>query len=327
MNNRRKLVITLGSVALAAPFGSFAQQQARVWRIGFLATTKPAESPQAAAFRGGLRDLGYIEGKNLTIEYRWVQKPTDQLSELADELVRTRVDIIFAWGTPAATAAKQATSSIPIVFAGVADPVGSGIVASLARPGGNITGMTNLSRGLTAKLVQMLTQFVPWIKHVAALRNQGNPASVLQFNEVEDAARELGLSLVGIDFRTVDDLESAFERMRKERVEGVVILSDPMIFGQRRRVAELTNRFRIASISTPRGFAEAGGLMSYGEDSANSYRRAAGHVGKILKGAKPADLPVEQPTKFELFINGNTAKALGLKIPQSLLVMADKVIE
>jgi putative ABC transport system substrate-binding protein len=324
---RRELLVVLGGLLLTTPLAALAQQQGKVWRVGFLATTAPAGAVQTEAFREGLRERGYVEGGNIAIEYRWVDGTLDRLPELAAQLVRLKVDLIFAWGTPAVAAAKQATSTVPIVFAGVADPVESGLIANLARPGGNITGMSNLARGLSAKRVELLAQIVPNIKLVAALRSVENPASALLFKEVEAAARSLGLRLQRVDIHAPEDLEGAFASMGKERAAGVVILADPMFTGQRRRIAELATRYRMPSIYTNREYAEAGGLMSYGPNQTDMHRRAAGYVDKILKGAKPGDLPVEQPTKFELVINRKTAKALGLTIPQSLLISADKVIE
>lgn len=317
--------LATGSVAIA--FGARGQTQSKMFRIGYLATTAPAGTVNTEAFREGLRERGYVEGRNIAIEYRWVEGTLDRLPGLAAELVRLKVDLIFAWGSPAVAAAKQATSTIPIVFAGVGDPVGSGFIASLARPGGNITGMSNLARGLSGKLMELLAQIVPGIKRVAVLRNPGNPLSVLQLKEVETAARALGLQIQRVDFHAPEDLESAFVSMRKERAAGVVLLADPTIVGHRRRVAELAAKYRLPAIFTGSAYAEAGGLMAYGANAPAMFRRAADYVDRILKGAKPGDLPVEQPTKFELVINGKTAKALGLTIPQALLIMADKVIE
>ncbi len=327
MNKRRKLVVALGAAAFVSPLSSIAQPQTKVWRIGFLTTVAPMGTPNQVGFREGLREHGYVEGKNIAIEYRWVEGKLDRVPELAAELVRLNVDLIFAWGTPAVAAAGQATSTIPIVFAGVGDPVGSGFVASLARPGGNITGFTNLSAGLSGKHVELLSEIVPGFKRVAVLRNPGNPVSALQLKEVETAARSLGLQLQRVEFHAPEDLANAFASMRKERAAGVVMLSDPTMVGQWRRVAELATRYRIPSIYVNPGYAEAGGFMSYGPNGPAMFRRAAGYVDRILKGAKPGDLPVEQPTKFELIINGKAAKALGIKLPNSILMRADRVIE
>lgn len=231
---RREFVLAFA----AAPLVSFAQTT-KVWRIGFLASTAPADTPQFKAFSEGLAALGYIEGKNLKIEMRWPQKPSDRIADLAKDLAQAGVDLMFAWGTPAALAAKQSTSLIPVVFAGVADPVGSALVESLNHPGANVTGVTNLSRGLIAKLVELLTQIAPRIKRVAALRNPANPVSALQLSEAQGAANTLGLQLTAIDLNGPNDLADTFAKMRKARVEGVVVLSDPQLFGERQKIASL----------------------------------------------------------------------------------------
>ena len=326
MNKRRKLLIAIGAGAITAPFASFAQQQGKVWRVGYLATSDPAATPMLDAFRDGLRERGYVEGKNHSIEYRWAEGSIERRPELAAELVRLKVDVIFAFGTPAVTAAKQATSTIPIVMVGVGDPVGSGLVASLARPGGNITGVTNIAGDLSAKLVELLSGAAPGIKRVAVLRNPANALAARQMKDAETAARSLGLQLQAFDARSPADFESAYAGMAKARAAGVVLLADPMFTGNARRLAELAIKSRIPSIYVIRIYPEAGGLMSYGAGF-DAWRLAASYVDRIFKGAKPADLPVEQPTRLELVINMKTAKALGLTIPQSLLISADKVIE
>jgi putative ABC transport system substrate-binding protein len=327
MNTRRKLIVALAASSVAMAFGARAQAPGKIFRIGFLTTVAPMGTPNQVGFRDGLRELGYVEGKNIAIEYRWVEGDIKRLPGLAAELVGLKVDLIFVWGTPAVAAAKQATSTIPIVFAGVGDPVGSGFVASLARPGGNITGFSNLSAGLAGKELEILSEVVPGIKRVAVLRNPGNPVSALQLKEVETAARSLGVQLQRVEFHAPEDLANAFASMSKERAAGVVMLSDPTIVGQFRRIAELAIKRRLPSIYPNPGYAEAGGLMSYGANGAVQFRRAASYVDRIFKGTKPADLPVEQPTKFELIINGKTAKALGIKISNSILLRAERVIE
>jgi putative ABC transport system substrate-binding protein len=327
MNNRRKLLVVLGAGALAASYASFAQPQTKVWRIGYLATSDPATMrPQLNEFREGMRERGYVEGKNLTIEYRWAVGSLESRPEIAVELVNLKVDAIFVFGTPAAVAAKKATSTIPIVFVGVGDPLGSGIVASLARPGGNITGVSNIAGDLSAKLMQLLSQAAPNMKRVAVLRNPANALAVHQLKDAEPAARSLGLQLEVFDVRSPADFETAYAGMAKSHVGGVVLFGDPLFTGYSKQLAELAIRFRILSIYVIRTYPEAGGLMSYGP-GLDIFRLAATFVDKILKGAKPTDLPVEQPTRLELVINGKTAKALGLTIPQSLLISADKVIE
>jgi putative ABC transport system substrate-binding protein len=326
MNNRRKLLVALAASSVASVFGAHAQTQSKLFRIGYLATSDPATTPQLDEFREGLRERGYVEGKNLSMEYRWAEGSIERHPELATELVRLKVDVIFAWGTPAVTAAKQATSTIPIVMVGVGDPVGSGFVASLARPGGNITGLSNIAGDLTGKLVELLSQAVPGIKRVAVLRNPANALAARQMKDAETSARSLGLQLQAFDARGPADFEDAYASMAKARAIGVVVLADPMLAGNPRRLAELANKFRTPSIYAIRTFPEAGGLMSYGPPL-DVWRLAASYVDKIFRGAKPADLPVEQPTMLELVINVKTAKALGIKFPQSILVRADKVIE
>ena len=328
MNNRRKLLVVFATATLAVPLVSFAQQQAGIRRIGYLATSDPAKSPQQLeVFRDGLRERGYVEGKNLTIEYRWAEGSIEGRPELAAELVRLQVEAILAFGTPAVTAAKQATATIPIVMVGVGDPVGSGLVPSLARPGGNITGVSNIAAELTAKLVELLPQAVPGIKRVAILRNPANAIATRQMNYAETAARALGLQLQAFDVRSPADFENSYADMAKASAAGLVVLGDPMFAGNPRRIAELAIKSRIPSIQNNRIYPEAGGLMSYGPVLDDLWRLAASYVDKVLKGEKPADLPVEQPTKFELVINLKTAKAIGITIPQSLLARADKLIE
>ena len=282
--------------------------------------------PHLNEFRDGMRERGYVEGKNLTIEYRWAVGSLESRPELAAELVNLKVDAIFVFGTPAAVAAKKATTTIPIVFVGVGDPLGSGIVASLARPGGNITGVSNIAGDLSAKLMQLLSQAAPNMKRVAVLRNPANALATHQMKDVEPAARSLGLQLEVFDVRGPADFETAYAGMAKAHVGGVVLLADALFTGYSKQLAELAIKSRIPSIYVVRTYPESGGLMSYGP-GLDIFRLAATFVDKILKGAKPADLPIEQPTRLEFIINGRTAKALGLTLPQSLLISADKVIE
>ena len=328
MVTRRRLVIALGASALAAPLASLAQQPARIPRIGYLATPDPAVTPHLLdAFRAGLREHGYIEGQNIVMEYRWVEGTSQRFDDLAVDLVRSKVELILAWSTPAVIAAKQATSTIPIVMLAVGDPVGAGLVASLARPGGNITGLTNSDVELAPKRLQLLKEVLPRLSRVAVLRNPTNLSGELQFRETQAAARSLGIELQLVDVRDPKELEGAFLAMAKARAGALTVLADPMFISRPKQIANLAMRSRLPSAFARRENAEAGGLMSYGPNNADLFRQAATYVNKILKGAKPADLPVEQATRFALVVNLKTAKALGIKIPNSILVRADKVIE
>ena len=329
MNNRRKLIVALGSSALATLFSAFAQQQGKVWRVGFLAARRPGslDSDVYGAFVRGLRELGYVEGKNLVIEWRFADGMLERLPGLAAELVRLKVDIIVITGTQATSAAQKATTTIPIVMANVSDPVGGGFVKSLAHPGGNITGLSNITGELSPKHLEMLHSMVPKVSHVAVLVNPTSSSNTAVLKNVQAAAQKVGVKILPVEARAPQEIENAFSIMAQKKAGAVIVVRDAVFNQQARQIAELTAKNRLPSIWANREYAEAGGLMSYGPSFTDQYRRAAIYVDKILKGAKPADLPVEQPTKFELLINGKTAKALGLKIPQSLLIMADKVIE
>jgi putative tryptophan/tyrosine transport system substrate-binding protein len=280
-----------------------------------------------AAFSETLRELGWIEGKNIAFEHRYANNRTERLPELAAELVRLNVDLIVAFGGLAPLAAKQATSTIPIVMASPADPIGSGLVASLARPGGNVTGVSLMAPDLGAKRLQMLKEVSPGISRVAVLWNAGNPSAERGFRELKGAAQALRIGVHSIEVRSPTDFSNAYKAATREAPEALVTLADPLTVDHAKQIAEFAIDSRLPSISELREFADAGGLLSYGPDLADLRRRAAGYVDKILRGAKPADLPVEQPTKFELVINLNTAKALGLAIPPALLARADEVIE
>ena len=322
MITRRAFVGTLAGGLLAAPLVAEAQQAAKVPRIGFLANVR---SPGTEGFQRGLRELGYVEGKNIIVEWRLAEGRLERLPELAAELVRLKVDVIVAPADPYVEAARKATTTIPIVFALVADPVGRGFVESLARPRGNITGLSNVSRELAGKRLELLKEAAAGASRIGVL---GNPAtSALTWPETEAAARSLGVHLKVQEAREVGDLEAAFAAMRREGVEAVIELPDAMFYAQRRRIAGLALKHRLPVMSAFREFVEAGGLMAYGTDIGDLLRRSATYVHKILKGAKPADLPIEQPTKFELVINLKTAKALGLTIPPSLLLRADEIIQ
>ena len=303
-----------------------AAQRNRVATVAFLEGAK-LESAFWQAARDGLRELGWVEGQNLIIEYRSANGQFDRVPELLAELIRLRVDVILTIGDPVVLAAKQATSTIPIVMAGAGDPVGRGFVASLARPGGNITGISNLAVALTGKWLELAKELVPRISRVAILRNGGNPTHALFWAEAETAARDIGLTVYSAEVRGPNDFEHAFASMVQEHVGAVVVLADPMLGAHRLRLAELSAKHRLPSISPFREAAEYGGLVSYGPSLLGNFRRAATYIDRILKGAKPADLPVEQPTKFELVVNVKTARSLGLTVPASVLLRADHVIE
>jgi putative ABC transport system substrate-binding protein len=330
MNNRRKLVIALGAGALAGPFGSFAQQQGKVWRVGFLtASSRPAslDSDFYGVFRQEMRELAYIEGKNLVIEWRFAEGKHERLPGMAVELVQLKMDVIVAVGAPAISAAQKATATIPIVMGNTGDPVGTGFVKSLAHPGGNITGVTNINAELSPKLLELLLSMAPKLSRVAILMNPAIPSHATVLENVQAAAQKTNVKILPVKARTPQAIENAFSIMTRENAEALIVVFEAFFVSQQRQIAELAAKHRLPSITATRAYVEAGGLMSYGPNNGDQYRRTAAYVDKIFKGAKPSDLPVQQPTKFELFINGKTAKALGLTIPQSLLTMADKVIE
>ena len=318
------LCIALCALLFALCCFAEAQQQAKVPKIGFLGARPTPASGQELWQE--LRKLGYVEGKNIAIDYRYADNKIDRLPALADELVRLKVDLLITPGTNEALAAKNATRTIPIVFVNVGDPVAAGLVDSLSRPGGNITGVSNIAGDLSAKLMQLLSQAAPNMKRVAVLRNPANALATHQMKDVEPAARSLGLQLEVFDVRGPADFETAYAGIAKAHVGGVVLLADALFTGYSKQLAELAIKSRIPSIYVVRTYPESGGLTSYGP-GLDIFRLAATFVDKILKGAKPADLPIEQPTRLEFIINGRTAKALGLTLPQSLLISADKVIE
>jgi len=327
---RRKFVAVMAGGLLAAPLGAEAQQAAKVPRIGYLAGSLAGGPHLPEAFRQGLRDLGYVEGRNVVIEYRDAEGKLERLPALAAELVALKVDVIVAPPTVAALAAKQATRTLPIVFASAADPVTSGLVTSLARPGGNVTGLSALTPELVGKRLELLTQAVPGVSRVAVLWSPGaigERTEQDQLKGAEVAARALGVRLQFVEARGPADVDRAFSDMTRARAGALAVLSTPMFFNERRRLVDLAAKNRLPAVYPWREGVDAGGLMAYGPNLADMYRRAATYVDKILKGAKPADLPVEQPTKFELVINLKTAKALGLTIPQSVLGRADHVVE
>jgi len=320
------------SVALIAPSPrvAFAQgRQIQPPRIGYLLTVPLAEKPSAerVAFLEGLRDLGYVDGQSIVIEYRAAAGNLELLPDLAAELVDLNVAVIVPLGLQAVLAAKQATKTIPIVMVAAVDPVATGLVASLARPAGNITGLTHSLPELGGKRVELLKEVSPRVSRVAVLSNRDNPATAAEWKEIQAAARALGVTLQPFDVKQAQDLLDAFSEMSRRRPGALVIILDTLVAPYRQLIAEFTLNNRVPSILALRDYAESGGLLSYGPSLPDLYRRAAGYVDRLLKGARPSDLPIEQPTKFEMVINLKTAKALGLTIPQSLLLRADQVIQ
>jgi putative ABC transport system substrate-binding protein len=325
---RRKFIEVIGGGLLAAPRASEAQQPAKLFRLGLLGTvplTEPGASRIWDGFLEGLRQLGYVEGQNVVIERRFSEGKAERLPDLAAELVRLKVDVIVA-AAITADEAKRATSTIPIVMTNHADPLGNRLVTSLARPGGNVTGLSTLSPDLVGKQLQLLKEAVRRLSRVAVLSNPTHPGHPRSLRETEVAARSLKVRLQILEARAPTELAAAFSAVTKESADALLLLGDPMFFGERTRIVELAAKNRLPLMGGQTEYAEAGGLLAYGVDHRDSFRRAATYVDKILKGAKPGDLPVEQPTKFELVINLKTAKALGLTIPQSLLQRADQVI-
>jgi putative ABC transport system substrate-binding protein len=325
---RKAFIISLVLGFLVAPIMVKAQAPAKVPRIGFLSVSSPTDNPHLLeAFRQGLRELGYVEGQTITIEYRFAEGRPERLPALAAELVRLKVDVIVTGAPSAPEAAKLATSTIPIVFAGAGDAVAVGLVASLARPGGNITGLAAMAPEVVGKQLELLKEVALKVSRVAVLQNPSNPSHPFVLRQAEGAARALGLQLQILEARTPAEIDAAFAAMRSQRAGGVLVLRDALFLTQRTQIAALAAKSRLPTVYGFREQAEAGGLMAYGASVPLIYRRAATYVDKILKGAKPADLPVEQPTKFELVVNLKTAKGLGLTIPQSILVRADRVIQ
>jgi putative tryptophan/tyrosine transport system substrate-binding protein len=324
---RREFITLLGGSAVAWPVVARAQQAGKLPTIGFLgASTASAESQRVAAFVQRLRELGWIEGRTVAIEVRWGEGRNERYADIAAEFVRLKVDVIVTQGTLTVIAARQATSVIPIVFAGAADPVGNDLVASLARPGGNVTGLSNQGTDLAAKRLELLREIVPAFGRVAIMGNVGNPAIVLEMREVQAAARMLGLEVAILEIRRAEDIASAFPALQV-RADALYVAADPLLGTNRIRINTLALGARLPTMHDFREYVEAGGLMSYGPNLVDVFRRSADFVDKILRGAKPDDIPVEQPTKFDLVINLTTAKALGLTIPESFLLRADEVIE
>jgi putative ABC transport system substrate-binding protein len=326
---RRREFIALfgGAVAAGSPFATCAQVSGgRIRRLGILQPGAPPE-PLVEVIQQRLRELGYVEGTNIDFEYRWALGTLDRLTDLAKELVGSNVDLITTLSTPAALAALNATRTIPIVFTGVGDPVGAGVVPNLARPGGNITGISLLATELSAKRLEVLREIVPNMSRMAMLWNDTNPSMVLRAHEAQNAATKLGVAIQSVGVHIPIDLDAAFVAIESSHADALLTLVDPFTREHRKRIVEFAAQRHLPAIYEAREFVESGGLVSYGPSLATMQRRGAEYIDKIFKGEKPADLPVEQPTKFELLIDMKTAKALGVTIPQAILLRADEVIE
>ncbi len=332
MTDRRKLLTALGASVLADAVAfnrAGAQTPTKVHRVGYIVTAKTDEQAHLTrALEEGLRDLGYVEGRNIVYERRFAEGKPERLPALAAELVRLNLDVIVSGGNPVITALRQVTSTIPVVMSTSRDPVGAGFIASLARPGGNITGLSSeASPEIVAKSLQLLKEAIPKATRVALLWNPAPPSAETYKKVVESAALKLGITLFSVAVRGRDEFDSAFAAMGKERVDGLVVLPDPLTFTARSQIVQLATKHRLPGIYQAREYAELGGLMSYGTNLADQFRRTAAYVDKILKGAKPSDLPVEQAAQYEMVLNMQTAKALGLAIPTTLRLRADHVIE
>jgi putative tryptophan/tyrosine transport system substrate-binding protein len=331
--NRRAFIKLLGGAAVALPSSVHAERASKVAQIGFLVTGRldsPEQQVTMNAFKEGLRAHGYVEGQNIAIEYRAADGDIERFRELAEELVRLKLDLIVASNTPAGLAAKRATTTVPIVVPVMGDPVGDGLVASLARPGGNVTGMTFLGPELATKRLELLQQALPAISRVAALWHPGAYGETTMremMRQIAVAAASLGLKLQLTEVRGAAEFDRAFLAMAEERADAVIVMPSPMLFSERRNIVGLATKYRLPLIAMAREFAGLGGLMAYGANLPDLFRRSAGYVDMILQGTRPADLPVQQPTKFELVINLKTAKALGLELSPALIAVADEVIE
>ena len=324
---KRRAFIALIGGAAAWPFAARAQQAEKKYTVGIL-SAGGENTALSVAFADALRELGWVEGRNVVFKYRYAENRRERLPELAADLVRLKVDVIAAAGTLAPLAAKRATATIPIVMTAAGDPLGSGLVASLARPGGNVTGMSLMAPDLGGKRLELLKDVLPRLSRVAVLWNAANPYSALVFKETQTGGQTLGIEVQSLEVRDPDDFDGTFEAVRRQHPEALITVEDPLTVGHRKRIADFAVEHQLPSLHGVREFAAAGGLMSYGASLADLFRRAAGYVDKILiMGAKPADLPVQQPTKFEFVINLKTAMALGLRIPDKLVALADEVIE
>jgi ABC-type uncharacterized transport system substrate-binding protein len=310
------------------PLHIHAQQSRKIPRIGVLLPGAPvSSSPRTKAFLDGLRELGYVEGRTIAIEWKWGNDQPDTLPGLAADLVRSNIDVIVTGGTPSAQALKAATRTIPIVIAVVGDPVAAGLVDNLARPGGNVTGFSIVAPELGTKRLELLKEIVPNLSSIAVLLNPKNPQSKIEMKEMQTAAQVMGLQLHPAEISTEGELEDAFIAMNKAAAQGLILLTDSIFFSERKRTVDLASKYKLPAMYFFQVFVEEGGLMSYGPSDADLFRRAAGYVDRILKGTKPGELPVEQPTKFDLYINLSTAKTLGVTIPESFVARAAKVIE
>src|SRR5215475_2126843 len=324
---RREFITLLGGTAAAWPLAARAQRAANMPTIGYLGpATHAVESQRVAAFVQRLRELGWIENRTIAIEYRWAEGREERFTEIAAEFVRVKVDVIFTYATPPVIAAKRATSVIPIVFAVAGDPVNAGLVASLARPGGNVTGLSAQQRDLVGKRLELLREVVPGLRRLAIMSNADNPGTVMEMGDVLTTARTLGLDVVTLEIRRAEDIAPAFEAL-KGRADALYVCNDPLVNTNRVRINTSALGARLPTVYNWRENVEAGGLMSYGTNFPDTFRRSAELIDKVLRGAKPADIPVEQPTKFDLTINLTTAKALGLDLPPTVLARADAVIE
>jgi ABC-type uncharacterized transport system substrate-binding protein len=325
MTTRRPILFAAGVCLLAAPLISLSQRPPKLWRIGFLSARGHPASLDADFYGGfprGMRELGYVEGGNVVFEWRFANGNAESLSGMAVELVRLNVDVIVTAGKAATGAAQKATTTIPIVMGAVADPVGSGLVASLSHPGGNITGLSNLSGDLRSKHLEMLLRVMPALTRVGVMMNPADQTTIVNL-QIE--AQKSNVTILPAQAQVPQQIEGAFTGLARDNAGALIVSLNPLFVQQRRQIADLAVKHHLPSISPNREFAEVGGLMSYGQNQADSYRRAATYVDKILKGAKPAELPIEQPTKFELVINMKTAEGLGIKIPQSILLRAERV--
>jgi putative ABC transport system substrate-binding protein len=329
MVSRRRFVFSFCTLLGAAAASRVRAQPAKVARIGYLQPIVPQNgtSPFLEDFRQGLRELGYVEGKNIQIEVRWGEGKLERMPALAAELVKMKVDVIVAVSSPCVVAAKNATKTIPIVMPFSSDPVGDGLVASLARPGGNITGLSTMAPELAVKRLQLLKEVFPQVRPVAALWNPDYTGMAARLRQAQGAAPSVGMEVISVEIRDSRELERALETLDRQRPSAIFLLADPLTLSQRLRIVEFAAEERIPAIYEVSQFVEAGGLMSYGPNTDDLVRRSATYVDRILKGAKPAELPIEQPAKFELVINLRTAKALGITLPQSVLLQADRIIE
>jgi putative ABC transport system substrate-binding protein len=325
--DRREFIVMVAGGLLATPLAAEAQPATKVWRIGYLEYAYPTYARDLEAFRQRLREFGYVEGKNLVVESRVADASFERLHALAAQLVGLKVDVIAASGNATISALMQATRTIPIVMISSGDPVGAGLVGSLAHPGGNVTGMANLGEGLSAKWLELLTQTGPGITRVGVLMVPNTPAHATYLRDIKSAGQRTGIGILALEVRGGDEIEGAFTALTKAHTQGLVVLPNPVTLTNQAQIVELAAKNRLPTMYPWPEFTEAGGLMAYSTNRTDMYRRSAAFVDRILKGAKPADLPIEQPTKFELVINLKTAKALGLTIPPSLLQRADQVME